>query len=281
MYRLNWHILVAVVCRPRDIRVPTDERAITRTPVRLFVDSPYDVLGLDADADDTEIERAYRRRVKEAHPDRGGSAEEFQRVRKAYEAVVSGTAIAPADVGDDGAADPQEESAPPSQGPDSRADATGRTRDERGDVTGDRAPTTTRVEYLNYDVVADHGWDIEDPELFETASSADLDPDDYGLFLAEPGETLLEAAEQRGFAWPFACRGGACANCAVAVVEGELDSTVDNVLTDDLVDRGFRLSCIGRPVSETLRVIFNVKHLPGLDDLRLPADRFERARADD
>ncbi|MFC6793293.1 2Fe-2S iron-sulfur cluster-binding protein [Halobaculum halobium] len=129
--------------------------------------------------------------------------------------------------------------------------------------------------------MADHQWEFDDPALFERASDADLDPDDYGMFLAEPGETLLEAAEERGFAWPFACRGGACANCAVAVVEGELDSTVDNVLTDDLVDRGFRLSCIGRPVSETLQVVYNVKHLPGLDDLRLPADRFERARADD
>ncbi|QZX99299.1 ferredoxin Fer [Halobaculum rubrum] len=245
------------------------------------MDSPYDVLGLDADADDTEIERAYRRSVKEAHPDRGGSAEEFQRVREAYEAVISGAAIAPDDVGADGAADPQGESPPASPGADAQSDPTGQTDGERGGETGDRPLTTTRVEYLNYDVVADHGWDIDDPDLFEAASSADLDPDDYGLFLAEPGETLLEAAEQRGFAWPFACRGGACANCAVAVVEGELDSTVDNVLTDDLVERGFRLSCIGRPISETLRVIFNVKHLPGLDDLRLPADRFERARADD
>ena len=247
----------------------------------MFVDSPYDVLGLDADADDTEIERAYRRRVKEAHPDRGGSAEEFQRVREAYEAAISGEAVAPADMEDDVAAGSQEGSTPERPDAGARADPTDQTAGERGGAAGDRPPTTTRVEYLNYDVVADHGWDIEDPDLFETASSADLDPDDYGMFLAEPGETLLEAAEQRGFAWPFACRGGACANCAVAVVEGELDSTVDNVLTDDLLERGFRLSCIGRPVSETLRVIFNVKHLPGLDDLRLPADRFERARADD
>jgi len=262
-------------------RLATDESAITRTPVRESVDSPYDVLGLDADADDTEIERAYRHRVKEAHPDRGGSAEEFQRVRDAYEAVLSGTAIAPADAGDTGPGDPQNGSATPSQDSDSPTDPAGQHRDGHGNASDESHPSTTRVEYLNYDVVADHGWDIDDPELFEVASGADLDHDDYGMFLAEPGETLLEAAEHRGFAWPFACRGGACANCAVAIVEGELDSTVDNVLTDDLVERGFRLSCIGRPVSETLRVVYNVKHLPGLDDLRLPADRFERARADD
>ncbi|MXR40384.1 DnaJ domain-containing protein [Halobaculum sp. WSA2] len=243
------------------------------------MDSPYAVLGVEADADDTEIERAYRRRVKEAHPDRGGSAEEFQRVRAAYEAATSGTAIPQSDV-ENGASGSREES-PPEADDESHGDRTDRSDGERDGTGGERTPTNTRVEYLNYDAVADHGWEIDDPDLFEAASSADLDHADYGVFLAEPGETLLEAAEHRGFAWPFACRGGACANCAVAVVEGELDSTVDNVLTDDLVERGFRLSCIGRPVSETLRVIYNVKHLPGLDDLRLPADRFERARADD
>jgi curved DNA-binding protein CbpA len=260
------------------------------------VDSPYDVLGLDADADEAEIERAYRRRVKEAHPDRGGSAEEFQRVREAYDAVVSGEAVAAADEPASGdAADgdrPRAGTSPPA-GNGSRPDAADRAAAAAGDSNrgpnagtdvgspAERAQTTTRVEYLNYEVVADHGWDIDDPELFETVAAADPDHDDYGMFLAEPGETLLEAAEQRGFAWPFACRGGACANCAVAVVDGALDSTVDNVLTDDLVDRGFRLSCIGRPVTDELRVVYNVKHLPGLEELRLPADRFERARADD
>ncbi|GAA0202706.1 ferredoxin Fer [Halobaculum roseum] len=248
------------------------------------MDSPYDVLGLDADADDTEIERAYRRRVKEAHPDRGGSFEEFQRVREAYEAAISGTAVPATDAvpESNGAEPPREEPGVAESGGNKSTDPADRTGGERGNGTANGSEaTTTRVEYLNYEVIADHGWEIDDDDLFETASDADLDTDDYGMFLAEPGETLLEAAEQRGFAWPFACRGGACANCAVAVVEGELDSTVDNVLTDDLLDRGFRLSCIGRPVSETLRVVYNVKHLPGLEDLRLPADRFERARADD
>lgn len=43
------------------------------------------ILGVDADADAEEIRRAYRRRVKETHPDLGGSEEAFRRVRRAYE----------------------------------------------------------------------------------------------------------------------------------------------------------------------------------------------------
>lgn len=245
------------------------------------MDSPYDVLGLDADADDAAVERAYRRRVKETHPDQGGSIAEFQRVRKAYEAVISGevtppSAVDPTPESGEVETDEDGERTPGTRAPGASANAA-----SNGDGAERSEPRDARIEYLDYEVLADHGWSIDDPDLFEKASNADLAHDDYGVFLAERGETLLEAAENRGFSWPFACRGGACANCAVAVVDGELESTVDNILSSEMIDDGFRLSCIGRPVSGDMKVVFNVKHLPGLDELRLPADRFERARADD
>jgi curved DNA-binding protein CbpA len=220
------------------------------------VDAPYDVLGIDPGADEAEIDRAYRRRVMETHPDQGGSARAFQRVKAAYEAVLSDRDGADAaDDGDDDATDAPEAS--------------------------DRHDVVSRVEYLDYEVIEDHGWSLDDDDLFSTAAAADLDPTAYGEFLVEPGETLLEAAENRGFAWPYACRGGACANCAVAVVEGEMATPVDHVLSAEMVDRGIRLSCIGAPTTETLRVVYNVKGMPDLDDLKLPPYRFERARSDD
>lgn len=46
----------------------------------------YRVLGVDEGADEEAVRRAYRERVKEAHPDtESGSEEEFKRVRSAYE----------------------------------------------------------------------------------------------------------------------------------------------------------------------------------------------------
>jgi curved DNA-binding protein CbpA len=211
------------------------------------VPSPYDVLGLDPDADDREIVEAYRDRVKEAHPDHGGSAVEFKRVKDAYEAVRNGEVPATTDA----AAEPEPE-------PESTASE----------------PEGTRVEYLNYDALDDHGWAIDDANLFDTAAGAGLDPVDYGRLLVEPRESLLEGAENRGFTWPYACRGGACANCAVAVVEGELDQPPNHVLSQEMLDRGIRLSCVGVPTTEELKVVYNVKHLPDLDDLLLPAKRF-------
>ncbi|WP_254537102.1 J domain-containing protein [Halomarina litorea] len=44
-----------------------------------------EVLGVDPDAGEGELRRAYRRRVKETHPDRGGSEAAFRRVKEAYD----------------------------------------------------------------------------------------------------------------------------------------------------------------------------------------------------
>lgn len=215
------------------------------------MDDPFDVLGVDPDADDAEIDQAYRRRVMETHPDQGGSTRAFQRIKDAYERILAMEQDTPSD-----------------------ADGT-------DDGSTDHHDAGSRVEYLNYEVIADRGWSIDDADLFADAADADLDPADYGEFLVEPGETLLEAAENRGFAWPYACRGGACANCAVAVVEGEMTVPIDHVLSAEMIDRGIQLSCIGAPATAEMQVVYNVKHMPELDDLRLPAYRFERTQSVD
>lgn len=45
----------------------------------------YAVLGLPAGADTDAVQRAYRERVKEVHPDHGGDEAAFKRVREAYD----------------------------------------------------------------------------------------------------------------------------------------------------------------------------------------------------
>lgn len=44
----------------------------------------FELLGVGATASPEEITAAYRRKVIEAHPDHGGTREEFQRLREAY-----------------------------------------------------------------------------------------------------------------------------------------------------------------------------------------------------
>ena len=52
---------------------------------RMTLSEAYRILGLSTDATLAEVKTAYRRKVADAHPDRGGSAAEFIRVRAAYE----------------------------------------------------------------------------------------------------------------------------------------------------------------------------------------------------
>ena len=218
---------------------------------------PFAVLGVDRDADDETIKRAYRRRAKETHPDRGGSDAEFKRVKDAYEAIR------------DGEVD---------------RDTTGFVADlneEPLDPTAADPEPQTKVTYLNYAILDDHGWSLDDDDLFEKAAAADLNDADYGHFEVENEQSLLDAAEASGHAWPFACRGGACANCAVAVTDGELSQLVDHILPEELTDEGIRLSCNGKPESDSLEVVYNLEQRDDLADLKLPADRFNKARADD
>lgn len=48
---------------------------------------PFKILGVDDKATREEVERAYRRRASEAHPDVGGSHEQMVKVNAAYEAI--------------------------------------------------------------------------------------------------------------------------------------------------------------------------------------------------
>ena len=243
------------------------------------MEDPYEVLGVASDADEERIETAYRERVKESHPDHGGTIEEFRRVRAAYETIQAGdlpaTTAEPTDTGSS-----EDTEAGPSDPGERRGARRRPGPGEEEPSEPDPHSETTRVTYLNYEVLDDHGWELTDDDLFEKAGDAGLDPEDYGRLLVKQTETLLEAAENRGFAWPYSCRGGACSNCAVALVEGEMPTPAGHILTDEWLDRGIRLSCLSAPVTESAKVVYNVKQLPGLEELILRPSRFSSARSD-
>ncbi|MDQ1570507.1 MAG: hypothetical protein QOF79_1181 [Actinomycetota bacterium] len=61
--------------------------------------TPYEVLGVRATASESELRRAYRKRLRETHPDTGGRATEFTAVQLAWEKVGTATARAAYDGG--------------------------------------------------------------------------------------------------------------------------------------------------------------------------------------
>ena len=62
---------------------------------------PYEVLGVSPTASDDELKRAYRARLRAAHPDTGGSAAEFDRVQRAWQRVGTPAARRAYDLGAD------------------------------------------------------------------------------------------------------------------------------------------------------------------------------------
>ncbi|KZN25018.1 ferredoxin [Haladaptatus sp. R4] len=123
------------------------------------------------------------------------------------------------------------------------------------------------VEYLNYEVLDDQGWDINDDDLFEKAAGEGFDEEDYGSLEVNQGEYILESAEAQGYDWPFSCRAGACANCAAIIKEGEIDMDMQQILSDEEVeDKNVRLTCIGSPATDEVKIVYNAKHLDYLQN---------------
>jgi curved DNA-binding protein CbpA len=61
--------------------------------------TPYEVLGVPASATEDQLRRAYRRRLRETHPDTGGVAAEFTAVQLAWEKIGTQTARSQYDAG--------------------------------------------------------------------------------------------------------------------------------------------------------------------------------------
>lgn len=126
----------------------------------------------------------------------------------------------------------------------------------------------------------DNGWSLDDENLFEKAHEAELSPEDFGRVVVKPSETILEAVENRGLDWPYACRGGACSNCAVIQKEGEIAMPGDTVLTREAIEGDdIRLPCVGVPMTDEVKVVYNAKSIEALEDLLLPPGPYESAGA--
>ena len=49
---------------------------------------PHEILGVDRNADEAAVREAFREKAQVAHPDQGGSEDEFRRVRDAREVML-------------------------------------------------------------------------------------------------------------------------------------------------------------------------------------------------
>ncbi|KAK5986397.1 DNaJ domain (Prokaryotic heat shock protein) [Trichostrongylus colubriformis] len=72
---LAWVVFALIVKKVTEIEVTHEEY------------NPYQILGLDQGADSAAVRKAYRELSKKLHPDRGGDAQMFDKIAKAYQAL--------------------------------------------------------------------------------------------------------------------------------------------------------------------------------------------------
>jgi hypothetical protein len=98
--KLAWFARVEADLLARDKRRPADEPPwITPTYRRMYLSArrevanqtDYELLGIDIDADEATIKRAYRQAALRHHPDMKGDAKAFQKVHAAYQRLLAET----------------------------------------------------------------------------------------------------------------------------------------------------------------------------------------------
>ena len=84
-----------------------------------------------------------------------------------------------------------------------------------------------------------------------------IDGDSFEFGLAEGGDSILDAALEKGADLPYACKGGMCCTCKAKVVEGEVEMEVNYALDDEEVADGYILACQCHPKSNRVVIDFD------------------------
>lgn len=188
----------------------------------------YDILGVSKNASDDEIREVYRKKVKQVHPDKGGSKDEFIKIKEAYESAIENNL-------------------------------------ESDEIHLEPIYPAT-VKFADYQkIISNFG---EKPTYKEVRNY--YEEKDIKQFNVEKNESVLEAAERSNFNWPYSCRGGACSNCAVKIIKGEMSTPNYHILSEEQLNNGYRLSCIGKPLSSEIYLVYNIRNSDELDELLLP-----------
>jgi hypothetical protein len=92
---ISWTFVMELMwCQPCGAYMPphTSHARVEQPPIPVqpiigWLDAHYETLGAEPGATPDELSTAFRKRLKEVHPDVGGDAEETKRVIAAYDAL--------------------------------------------------------------------------------------------------------------------------------------------------------------------------------------------------
>ncbi|MGO3181583.1 MAG: 2Fe-2S iron-sulfur cluster-binding protein [Aequorivita sp.] len=81
---------------------------------------------------------------------------------------------------------------------------------------------------------------------------------EFQFTMTKDFDNILDAALAAGADLPFACKGGVCSTCKCQIIEGEVEMKVNYALEDKEVAQNYILSCQAVPISEIVKVDFDV-----------------------
>ncbi len=87
-------------------------------------------------------------------------------------------------------------------------------------------------------------------------------------FVAEEGETILEAALREGFVIAYGCRNGACGTCKGKLLEGEIDHGIyqEHALPAEEKKHGFALFCQAQPLTD---LVVECREISAVKDIQI------------
>jgi ring-1,2-phenylacetyl-CoA epoxidase subunit PaaE len=75
-----------------------------------------------------------------------------------------------------------------------------------------------------------------------------------------PGKTILKAALEKDIYLPYSCQGGICGTCSAICTEGSVKMTINDVLTEKELGKGWVLTCVGYPTTKKVSLNFDLNH---------------------
>lgn len=76
--------------------------------------------------------------------------------------------------------------------------------------------------------------------------------------MANPDDSILDAALKNGADLPFACKGGVCSTCKARLVEGKVEMDLNYALEEEELEAGYILTCQSHPITPKAVVDFDV-----------------------
>lgn len=84
-----------------------------------------------------------------------------------------------------------------------------------------------------------------------------LDGIESSFGLAYNGQSILEAALQKGADLPYACKSGVCCTCKAKLIEGKVQMDMNYGLEAEEIEAGYILTCQSHPLTERVVVDFD------------------------